>query len=330
MAGSDFVSGGASGGGFLSRVAKLVKGGQQATNWSDLDQRVASSAMGGGEGQGQDVAYSKQALKDMMERKRHNDFVRKREFEMLRKIRRRARGMEGDTSLRPSFFVSSMNYSRPANEREQTLKKINDIEEQMSQQWWQAKHGSGNTGNAPLGAAGGASAAAASAAPPSATQAGISQAYAKTAPVGLMPEFDAAIGAESRAEGRVDARDLQGKTGSSPLETLSSSAVVSLNLQSADAAASPAGAVAPSSLSSSDFSPSREYSAEVQEVVHDPELEEAAILFANGEDEAAEAALSGWDPSGGATYYFNPATATSPWIWSRTITGQIGNHLFGF
>lgn len=46
--------------------------------------------------------------------------------------------------------------------------------------------------------------------------------------------------------------------------------------------------------------------------------------------QAAMDALSGWDPTGGATYYFNPATATSPWIWSRTITGQIGNHLFGF
>lgn len=44
--------------------------------------------------------------------------------------------------------------------------------------------------------------------------------------------------------------------------------------------------------------------------------------------QAAQAALNGWDPSGGATFYFNPVTATSPWIWSRTITGQIGSHLF--
>lgn len=43
---------------------------------------------------------------------------------------------------------------------------------------------------------------------------------------------------------------------------------------------------------------------------------------------AAQDALNGWDPSGGALYYFNPVTATSPWIWTRTVIKQIGNHLF--
>lgn len=32
---------------------------------------------------------------------------------------------------------------------------------------------------------------------------------------------------------------------------------------------------------------------------------------------AAQLALNGWDPSGGALYYFNPRTATSLWIWTR-------------
>lgn len=43
---------------------------------------------------------------------------------------------------------------------------------------------------------------------------------------------------------------------------------------------------------------------------------------------AARDALNGWDPSGGAVYYFNPATATSKWIWSRTIVKVIGKHYF--
>ncbi|MCX7747885.1 MAG: spore cortex-lytic enzyme [Clostridia bacterium] len=43
---------------------------------------------------------------------------------------------------------------------------------------------------------------------------------------------------------------------------------------------------------------------------------------------AARDALNGWDPSGGAVYYFNPATATSKWIWTRTIITQIGKHIF--
>ncbi|MBR4549994.1 MAG: spore cortex-lytic enzyme [Oscillospiraceae bacterium] len=43
---------------------------------------------------------------------------------------------------------------------------------------------------------------------------------------------------------------------------------------------------------------------------------------------AAQEALDGSDPSAGAIYYFNPATATSAWIWSRPLIVQIGNHRF--
>jgi N-acetylmuramoyl-L-alanine amidase len=43
---------------------------------------------------------------------------------------------------------------------------------------------------------------------------------------------------------------------------------------------------------------------------------------------AAREALGGVDPSGGAIYYFNPATATSAWIWSRPLIVTIGSHRF--
>ncbi|MBQ4039968.1 MAG: spore cortex-lytic enzyme [Oscillospiraceae bacterium] len=43
---------------------------------------------------------------------------------------------------------------------------------------------------------------------------------------------------------------------------------------------------------------------------------------------AARDALNGWDPSGGAIYYFNPATATNGWIWSRPHIVTIGKHRF--
>lgn len=43
---------------------------------------------------------------------------------------------------------------------------------------------------------------------------------------------------------------------------------------------------------------------------------------------AARDALNGWDPTGGAVYYYNPATATSSWIWSRPVLTQIGKHVF--
>ena len=44
---------------------------------------------------------------------------------------------------------------------------------------------------------------------------------------------------------------------------------------------------------------------------------------------AARDALNGWDPTNGALYYWNPATATSRWIWSIPITTTIGRHVFG-
>ena len=43
---------------------------------------------------------------------------------------------------------------------------------------------------------------------------------------------------------------------------------------------------------------------------------------------AAQDALNGWDPTGGCIYYFNPATATSSWIWSRPQVITIGKHIF--
>lgn len=43
---------------------------------------------------------------------------------------------------------------------------------------------------------------------------------------------------------------------------------------------------------------------------------------------AARDAINGSDPSGGALYYFNPATATSKWIWSRPLITVIGKHRF--
>ncbi|WP_286886881.1 spore cortex-lytic enzyme [Aneurinibacillus sp. UBA3580] len=45
-------------------------------------------------------------------------------------------------------------------------------------------------------------------------------------------------------------------------------------------------------------------------------------------EKAVQDALNGWDPSGGALYYFNPDTATSGWIWTRPQIKKIGKHIF--
>ncbi len=43
---------------------------------------------------------------------------------------------------------------------------------------------------------------------------------------------------------------------------------------------------------------------------------------------AAQDAINGWDPSGGAIYYYNPAKTTNKWIFSRPVICTIGNHKF--
>ncbi len=107
-------------GGFLSRVAQLVRG--PGATWGDSGHTAGQLT-------------DKQALKAAIERKRRNDFVRKREFDMLRAIRKREQQSGQDVVARPSFFQSSV----PSNNdgREQTIKKIDAIEAQMSTHWWQ-------------------------------------------------------------------------------------------------------------------------------------------------------------------------------------------------
>jgi N-acetylmuramoyl-L-alanine amidase len=43
---------------------------------------------------------------------------------------------------------------------------------------------------------------------------------------------------------------------------------------------------------------------------------------------ACQDALNGWDPTGGAIYYYNPAKTTSKWIYSRQVVKTIGKHKF--
>ena len=43
---------------------------------------------------------------------------------------------------------------------------------------------------------------------------------------------------------------------------------------------------------------------------------------------AARDASNGWDPTGGALYYYNPAVATSAWIFDRQTVTVIGKHIF--
>ncbi|CUA91459.1 STAS domain-containing protein [Comamonas thiooxydans] len=123
-------------GGLLSKVVRFVR--HPTVNWSDLENLNQDS---------EESQYSKQALKEMLERKRQNDFVRKREFDQLRKLRQAqlsktavtARApLETPTPLAPSSFLQTAQSSVPG-ERAETIKKIDEIEAQMAQQWWRGK-----------------------------------------------------------------------------------------------------------------------------------------------------------------------------------------------
>lgn len=45
---------------------------------------------------------------------------------------------------------------------------------------------------------------------------------------------------------------------------------------------------------------------------------------------AASMAMSGWDPTGGSLFFWNPSKLVSPWIWTRNIITQIGRHVFAY
>lgn len=44
--------------------------------------------------------------------------------------------------------------------------------------------------------------------------------------------------------------------------------------------------------------------------------------------DAARDAINGWDPTGGALYYYNPSKTSNKWIRTRPVITQIGDHLF--
>ena len=59
--------------------------------------------------------------------------------------------------------------------------------------------------------------------------------------------------------------------------------------------------------------------------INDGQVNEAVSESAK---KAAQDAINGWDPSGGAIYYYNPAKSTSKWIFSRPVICTIGAHRF--
>ena len=267
--------------GLLSKMVKFVR--NPTTSWSELDLAEAE----------REDSMSKQLLKEMIERKRRNDFVRKREFDMLRKMRKRGAmaGTDPDAAGRPSFFQSSMP-SRP-DDRASTLKKIDEIEAQMSMQWWKNKNGSEPD-----------SAARARAQAQAQAQAqGLpdSSGAAANSPAGgyhLPPAYSATVPASLQSAARAAETPAPLRAASAPTRAQAQAPLRAFTPPSLTDAAPPVpvGKQLASSFGfaspASDFSSSKFFAVENGAIfTHDTELEEAAIRFANGDDAGAEAGL---------------------------------------
>ena len=239
--------------GLLSKLVKFVR--NPATNWTELDSVDGE----------QDDSVNKQLLKEMIERKRRNDFVRKREFDMLRNLRKLEAAQVNTPSeacSRPSFFQSSM--TSPSDARAVTLKKIDDIEAQMSMQWWKSKNQT-TPDRLPKSE---------SPKPKSASlDSFMPVAYQPTMPAGVDTLAPTTISPAPESMLHDMLADVPEAPGALALrgsiDAWDSGALALSPLLSAEPVTLPGKPV----------------------IEHDAELEDAAILFANGDDAAAEAGL---------------------------------------
>lgn len=225
----------------LSKVALFVR--NPTKDWSELDNPDTLMQSG----------YDRGALKAAIERKRQNDFVRRREFDQLRKLRKSQANGEV-AQVRPSVFQSSSMTDPDA--RALTLKKIDEIEAQMSHQWWKGK------------GEGGASASASA------------------------PVDESIVGAPSSTQNPVTQFPAtQPLVGSARAQEFAATQVAAGMQALAVVPVRPGGGAAVPDGAVLGFSTSQLFASDAQDMTTDPELEEAAIRFANADDAGAQAVL---------------------------------------
>ena len=109
---------------FFRKVVRFVA--NPATDWKELDSRQEDS---------RELEMEKSELKAMIERKRRNDFVRKREFDMLRRVRREGLSPEQLAALGGSSRLDDSEARLPeghaARPDSGVKAKIDEIEQQM-------------------------------------------------------------------------------------------------------------------------------------------------------------------------------------------------------
>jgi hypothetical protein len=250
---------------FFRKVVRFVA--NPATDWTDLNSR---------QDPGGELDLEKSELKAMVERKRRNDFVRKREFDMLRKVRREGLTPEQLAALGTSGRSedSEARVSEGAARQESGVKaKIDHIEREM-------------VGDGTLKA----STRSAALLDPT-----VPAALARFGPASTRP---GSLDRPAPAVAPLDAAAPVDEDRLPPLPPLRD-----LDLPEPEAAAMPPpvtmaaglGPLTPVSFPNGALAghlgPSFSVEVEVSEVVHDPELDEAVIAFANADFNQCEKSL---------------------------------------
>jgi hypothetical protein len=244
------------GSGFFRKVVKFVA--NPTTDWAELSVNAEES---------KESEYAKSELKAMIERKRRNDFVRKREFDMLRKVRREGLTGEQLANLGSSSRLDDSDVRMPENvtmPMRSVKAKIDEIEQQMV--------GDGL-------------------ASPSRRAPAFYDAATQPTPLASEPVRAAATNNQFSATTpdsqamALGTRSAHGPISLPPLtmvvsEGMDSRPIVPQPLKSANAA----GATVPEP-------PPTPFAAELSEIRHDPELDEAVIAFANADFELCEQSL---------------------------------------
>ncbi|WP_428422031.1 hypothetical protein [Methylibium sp.] len=262
---------------FFRKVVKFVA--NPATDWAELNTP-------GGVEEPLQSGYAKSELKAMIERKRRNDFVRKREFDVLRKIRREGLPADGLAGLQISDLDDSdqsrsNSVARPDDAMVKA--KIDEIEQQMEGEVIARR---ANPTQPP-----------AFYTAPTVQGALDEQAAPMNEPFNLGPDPVVAPNGEPRVPA-LDAavappQDNHIAWDAAPAASPAPAPAAPVQ---ATAAAAPVAQAAtavhlgrPSGMS--DFG--NPFAVEVNEIAHDPELDEAVISFANAEFEACERSING-------------------------------------
>ena len=257
---------------FFRKVVRFVA--NPATDWADLNSR---------QHEGAELDLEKSELKAMIERKKRNDFVRKREFDMLRKVRREGLSPEQLAALGGSSRLddseSKINDGPQRGIDSGVKAKIDEIEQQMV-----GDNFASSSSRKPVGMFDGP------------TQP-VPFRNTTTRPAVLARSADDVAQAQSSP-------DLSSAGAARPAASTTAPAPApGRSTAGAPAAAAPRGPGQAISLGGLQGAPSSDFaspfSVEVSEVVHDPELDEAVIAFANADFDQCEQSLTHLTKTGG-------------------------------